>query len=352
MSLPTVTDVQPYMTSKGKMCANPGGDTSYRWKVTLSHSDPYGWLVAMYASGIFRRSDVDIYTGLCCTDVSSEPDSSDPTGINYLVTCMMGDDPIAASAFLPWQRKDKVDESCKRYQVPMEHDYSVDGSGNPKPVVNSAFDRPATPIMHEAINPFYRVRRCRLAADFDYAAAKSAQDSINKYDVTISEITGNITIAAGEGRLHSVVATPAVFYDPTGSGVTAYYDVVMEIEGKGQYPPPTGNLAKVRVNDMGFNCFTSSTNDGSGLATPITTPPAGKKIRMWQPVPDTLNPGSWMTDTRGNIVQQPMTTAQFLNSDGTRFVIDPASSTLNADLLSKVKDFVRFPTVDWSSFAT
>jgi hypothetical protein len=352
MSGASVLSISPLPTETSTFGVYPNQHRRIlKWLVALDSSDVGGDLVALNAgTPIITLANNDPATGLCCVAMTAQLENREDGGVYYIVTSEFKDDPIAATNILPWMRKDKVEMSKKVYSVTMEQDFSTP----PLMIANSAGDPPPSPLVHDFVNPLLRVRRARQAAGttpFDYAAAQAAQGTVNDVAFTIAEITNSISVPIGGAMLHSVVATPAVWYTLGGTPAAInYYDIVFELELSGQYPPPTGglpggNLGLLRMNNTGVYCMTDSNNDGSGGGSG-TIAGSGTKAQAWNPIADPLHPGQMLT-RRGRKKQIPVTRPVPLNSDGSRV---PDSGLTASNLATKVLTFTRFPTGSWGSF--
>lgn len=314
------------------------------WSVTLDGpaTDGNGWKLAAQANPgggedfVLQPGFLDSTTNFWVTKVGADPESGDESGINWVAWCEEASDPYAGSNALPWLRKDEAEQDCAVYSVPMVKDFS----DTPLPVVNSAKDRPANPIMQDLINPKWRIKRFRRVSEFDRDEAQQCQGSVNESGFTIADIAGNISVAAECAVLRRVVANGRTWTDSYPG--TNYYDIVLEIEVQGQYPPGSaagdGSLKYIDIEDAGFYGYVTA-ND-------IST-----KVHLTNKMPDPTNttgansgyavypPGDPQS---GSAIMIPVCAPVFLSSDGTRYT--------GSNVEVCVKRFQRYPVKDWSSF--
>ena len=147
-----------------------------------------------------------------------------------------------------------------------------------------------------------------------------------------------------------------------------YYDVVLEIEVSGQYPPAppygTGDISKVQLNNTGIYHYPRPA--GGDWATTDTV--TRTLQHGWNYLSDPANPTNPVLHMMNpqnapgatvdqkvsptcKYVVQPLSHDVFLNLNGTRY--DGTGKTqaqINADLLALHLNFTRYPTMDWSSF--
>ncbi len=346
----TVTASRALGITSGNLGKN-NFDRRYRryYSVTLSEADPIsGWVTACTNTSVGdhipqRGTQDSVTPNGYVLDNGADPEAGDASGINYVVWAEFGSDQIAGSNIQPWSRKDMVKRSSKVYQVPMISDWNTDpaiNGGQYRPVVNSAGDRPANPLMMEVKNPLMTIRRARRAIDFDPDAAQLCQNSINESDFTLATVNGDITVTAGTALLHEINADDARFTD-TFPG-TSYFDITMIIERQGLYPPGSYNLKMVEIADEGFKHWITPRNPD-----PTTDNPADK-ILATDTAYDATETDHIMKGSDGLPIQFPVTAPVFLYSDGTRL---PANASFD-DLLNAKKQFTRYPTKDWSDWIT
>ena len=327
----TVTTVSEFGDCDGSLSVESGQQTFQRkFLVEITGPDIYGWLIAQSDSKIPRRGDQDSVTKLTCVSVSSTRNEGGDSGRRFIVTCTYKDDPIMASAALPWSRKDRVELNFRKWNVPLEHDYSTPS----KPIVNIVGDKPGNPVTHEAVNPLYRVKRQRQATVFDITKAEAAIDTVNDADIHLYELNKTINIPKYMGRLCNVIATPLIWYNVGGAPAQInYYDITFELEVAGAYVRnTTGDMRTIRLQHTGQNCFATANT-------------ASTKGRCYYTMPDLNNLPNPMKTPAGKIAQFPVTQPVYLELNGTQ------TTDLSAEHLATLfLDFKRFPTADWSEF--
>lgn len=350
MSLPSVVSCTALGTTRGSVGAYASSHSVKKyWLVVLSEAHPDGWLVATQASDVIQPSQRDTTTNWTCVAVSAEPASGDEECVNYIVSSEMRDDPIASTpkagssnAVFPWNRCDRIERSSQRYTVPMEQDFTQDNSGvlKPKPVVNSAGDRLVGQITHELFNPYLRIHRSRRVSAFDYQKAQECQGTINSAEIKLYPITqpSGIAIPAGEALLHNVIANDQIWTDPTGSPSTdvPYYDVVIELECKGQYPPGNIDLSDVLVGNTGIHHYAKPNE-------------ANTKVHAANKVIDPKWDGTGAVQylmKGATAAMVPVNAPVYLELDGTR-----ATDLSDDHLATLVKKFKRYARADWSDWA-
>lgn len=314
------------------------------WDVTLNAAAVNGWLIASQANpgGVYdyvlQPGTVDTTTNFWVTRVGADPFPGDESGLNWVAWAEEASDPYAGSNPLPWLRKDEVEQDNAVYPIPMVRDFSVP----PLPICNSAKDRPANPPTTDLINPKLRVKRYRRVSEFDRQVAMESQGTVNQDAFTIADIGGNINIAAEGAILKRVIANGRNWTD-TYPG-TVYYDVTLEIEVQGQYPPGStpgdGSIKWIVLEDAGFYAYktagqiSTKAHITEKMLDPSNTTGSNSGFMVYPPGTD--------GNLSGSPVLIPVCKEIYLSSDGTRYTAS------NVEVC--VKRFIRFPTSDWSSF--
>jgi len=293
------------------------------WLVVLSEPDVDGWSIA--ARSVDTPGVFDSVTGWPCISCGADPVSGDESGINYLAWSEYAPLTAIKSGIKPWQRKDQVEIGVKSYSVPFVQDYTLPTS---KKIMNSANDLFIPAPEHELYNPVVTVKRARTS--FAYSTALSCVGSCNEGGFTLQTYTTSLTIATRSAILRDVKASDQIYTDPATDAETAYCDIMIQFEVKGQYPPDGAKIESLVLNDCGLYHLNAV---------------GGKKIHAVESLPDPSAPTTktLKDPTTGLDVYVPRSSPVFLNSDGTRY-----TGTNAAELLTKKLTFQRVPYKTWS----